>query len=334
MARCILRSWGCSMLFALLVPNLTGCGATPAPLDNKKPEMVWATLKIRAVEPSVWSRSQNKVNLAEFKFYMSDVLSEIKGDLVIDRALDDKAVQNVPSIKAAGLDASTWLADQLVVENQEGSEIIRVGLPDDANHDTHIIVNAVVNAFLDKVVNKERSEKLIRRDLVEKKLDMYKAVLSAKRTAMHELAEQSKSQNLITEANRSISKAKWNKATEQAMAAEFELTHAKANLSHLQTKDPSYEAAKKSFESATIDVEFWTKEVSSAKAEIAALAVGLGKGGSSSSDQDQLSDEVRQLQNVTNTMGEMLTEWNIELDAPARVEKLGDAHAANDAGAR
>ena len=362
MARRILRSLGCFMLFAVLVPNLAGCGGTPAPDANKKPapdankkpapdankkpasdankkpKMVWAYLKIKAVEPSVWPGSQNKVDLAEFQSYKSDVFSEIKSDFVIAKVLDDKAVQNVPSIKAAGLDAGQWLADRLVVENPEGSEVIKIGLPDDADHDVNKIVDAVVNAFMDEVVNKERTEKLIRRDQLEKRLDVYKALLAAKRNTLHEMSSQiegpSKSQDLITQANLSISKAKWNKATEQATAAELELAHAKAYLSNLQAIDPSNEAAEKAVDSANIDVEFWTKEVSSAKAEIAALAVELRKADTFNSDLDQLSDEVRQLRNVTNDMDESLIEMNFNLDAPPRVEKLGDAHTVNDAADR
>ncbi len=146
-----------------------------------------STLEIRAENPSVWVHPEGGVDFATYKF---DAMSALKSDIVIAKVLDDKTVQNLPVIREHGLDAGAWLADNIVADNPLGSEYVRVSLRYEDPHGLPDIVNALVNAYMDEVVNKERTEKLARRDSLDKKLQQYRNDLSTKRTSYHDLSNQ------------------------------------------------------------------------------------------------------------------------------------------------
>ena len=109
---------------------------------------------------------------------------------MIAKVLDAKTVQNVPVIKEHGLDAGNWLSENITVDDQMGSEYVRVGLRYEDPHGLPDIVNAVVNAYMSGVVDSERTDKLRRRDELDKKVRAYKQNVLDKERQLFELNQQ------------------------------------------------------------------------------------------------------------------------------------------------
>lgn len=365
-------------------------------------------LKIRAENPSIWTRSDGGV---DFGTYKSDALAALKSDTVIAKVLDDKTVQNVPVIREHGLDAGAWLADNINVHNPEGSEFVLVSLRYEDSNGLTDIVNALVNAYMDEAVTRDRDEKLRRRDTLDKKLENYKATLAQKRTQYHEMSIQMqapdaaavKAQSLIQngelqaaisaqwEAKRQYDEVEMEIAMTKAAAAsasagqlsdqdvqdaynhDARITGAQNDLELLQSRyrklqnvvvsknDPELlqlrdslrqlektiedyrlsdrnmlqENAKRNADQNGVrqkfleaQKDFYQHQIDTASKRVQDQAVKVANLEHFNSDLEALGAEIVELNNVVGQMDETLTQWNIELDAPSRVEKRGDATAA------
>lgn len=146
-----------------------------------------ATLQIRMENPSVWMHPDSTI---DFQSYKLNAMSALKSDLVIAKVLDAKTVQNVPVIKEHGLDAGTWLADNVMVDNPLGSEYVKIALRYEDPQGLPDIVNAVVDAYLNGVVDKERTEKLQRRETLDKQLQTFRKEVIDKQRQLFELNQQ------------------------------------------------------------------------------------------------------------------------------------------------
>jgi capsular exopolysaccharide synthesis family protein len=146
-----------------------------------------ATLQVKIQDPHVLYHGEG----VEFEAYKRNLVAAIKtSSLVIQKVLDSKAVQNVPVIKEHGLDAGAWLSDNLTVDDQLGSEYVKVALRYEDPHGLPDIVNALVNAYMSGVLDTERTDKLRRRDELDKKYRTYKQNVLDKERQLFELNQQ------------------------------------------------------------------------------------------------------------------------------------------------
>lgn len=146
-----------------------------------------ATIQIKFSDPTIW-HAEGSVN---FETYKHNAMSFLKqAPFVIQGALDDRTVHDLPLIKEHEPDAAAWLTEALIVENQLGSELIRVSLRNEDPKGLPEIVNAVINANQREVVDKERTDKLDRRDRLDKKFRSYKNNILEKERQLFELNQQ------------------------------------------------------------------------------------------------------------------------------------------------
>ena len=145
-----------------------------------------ATLQIKIMDPSIWHPEGG----VDFGTYKANAMSVIKAPFVLNKALDDRTVHDLPLVKEHGIDASNWLHDALVVRNDPGSELIQVSMLNEDPQGLPEIVNAVVGAYEREVVEKERTDKLERRDRLDKKFRGYKSNVLDKERQLYELNQQ------------------------------------------------------------------------------------------------------------------------------------------------
>jgi succinoglycan biosynthesis transport protein ExoP len=87
-------------------------------------------------------------------------------------------------------DPVDWLADNLQVATPAESEVLQIRLRASNPEEAAKIVNNVTQAYLDDIVDKERTERLARRDVLERKYKENMAEIRARRETFNNLARQ------------------------------------------------------------------------------------------------------------------------------------------------
>jgi capsular exopolysaccharide synthesis family protein len=155
---------------------------------------VWMLLP-RGYEAVAWLRVRDKGGMlsrgrdtAEYESYKKTQLQLMKSPFVLQAALRKPGVENLETLREAGADPVGWLSRGLLVTASPESEVVQVRLRGKKAEDAAKILNAVINSFLDDIVNKERTERLGRRDALEKKFKENMAELRSRRETLNNLA--------------------------------------------------------------------------------------------------------------------------------------------------
>ena len=86
----------------------------------------------------------------------------------------------LPLVKQHQADLNSWLAGQLEIGFPGDAEVMTISMKSDDRDQAAVLVNSVVSAFLKEVVDKQRSDKLIRRDQLDRKYRAYNTQLLEK----------------------------------------------------------------------------------------------------------------------------------------------------------
>ena len=143
----------------------------------------------KGFEAVAWLRVRDKSGMfgsgigrdnAEYEGYRKTQVQLIKSPLVLMAALRRPGIDNLSVFKGED-DKVGWLMRNIQVSAPMESEVIQVRLRGEDPTQVTEIVNAVTNAYLNDVVNKEKAERLQRRDTLEKK---YKENMAEVRTRL------------------------------------------------------------------------------------------------------------------------------------------------------
>jgi len=155
---------------------------------------VWIFLP-RGYEAVAWLRVGAKGGMlgggrdnAEYESYKKTQLQLLKSPYVLQGALRKPGIESLETLREANADQIGWLARSLQVTAPAESEVVQVRLRGKNADDVAKIVNAVTSSFLDDIVNKERTERLGRRDALEKKFKENMAELRSRRETLNNLA--------------------------------------------------------------------------------------------------------------------------------------------------
>lgn len=149
----------------------------------------------RGYEAVAWLRVRGKEGMldrdrdpAEYESYKKTQVQLMKSPYVLQSALRKPGIADLETLREAGRDPIDWLARGLTVSTTTESEVVQVRLRGKKAEDVAKILNASINSFLDDVVNKERTERLGRRDALEKKFKENMAELRSRRETLNNLA--------------------------------------------------------------------------------------------------------------------------------------------------
>ena len=155
---------------------------------------VWMFMP-RGFEAVVWLRVRDKGGMlsqerdtAEYEAYKKTQLQLMKSPNVLQAALRKPGIEQLETLQESGADQIGWLSRSLVVTAVPESEVVQVRLRGKKPDEVAKILNSVTNAFLDDVVNKERTERLGRRDALEKKFKENMTELRNRRDVLNNLA--------------------------------------------------------------------------------------------------------------------------------------------------
>jgi capsular exopolysaccharide synthesis family protein len=149
----------------------------------------------RGYEAVAWLRVRDKGGMlsqgrdtAEYESYKKTQLQLMKSPYVLQASLRKPGIEGLETLREAGADPIGWLSRALMVTAPPESEVVQVRLRGKNADDVAKILNAVIASFLDDIVNKDRTERLGRRDSLEKKFKENMAELRTRRETLNNLA--------------------------------------------------------------------------------------------------------------------------------------------------
>jgi len=150
----------------------------------------------RGFESVAWLRVRDKSGMfgagigrdnAEYEAYRKTQVQLIKSPLVLMAALRRPGINGLATFRGEE-DKVGWLMRNVQVSAPMESEVLQVRLRGEDPKEITQIVNAVTNAYLNDVVNKEKAERLARRDTLEKKYKENMAEVRSRLDTYHNLA--------------------------------------------------------------------------------------------------------------------------------------------------
>lgn len=148
----------------------------------------------RGYEAVVWLRIRsgggllgNATDMREYEAYRKTQIQLLRSPVVLNAALRRPGVSSLRTITEED-DPVKWLADSLQTMVQQESEVLQLTLRAPVAEDASKILNAVTACYLDDIVNKDRQERLQRRDTLEKKYKENQTELRSKKETFNDLA--------------------------------------------------------------------------------------------------------------------------------------------------
>jgi capsular exopolysaccharide synthesis family protein len=145
-----------------------------------------AMLHVASSEPNIIFQTQEaKLN---FDIYKQTQLRLLKSRSVVTSVLRKPEVCGLPIVRQQPIDPLVWLEGQIQADYT--GEILNISISGSRPDGLAILVNSVVERYLEEVVNVEAKERRKRYDKLKEIYGEYQAKLQAKRETLEELAKQ------------------------------------------------------------------------------------------------------------------------------------------------
>jgi capsular exopolysaccharide synthesis family protein len=150
----------------------------------------------KGFEAVAWLRVRDKTGMfggggrdnAEYESYRKTQVQLIKGPLVLNSALRRPGIAELKTLQEEKQDQVGWLGRNIQVSAPMESEVLQIRLRGENAGDVTQIVNAVTQAYLADVVNKEKADRLERRDTIELQYKKNMAEVRRRRDEYNNLA--------------------------------------------------------------------------------------------------------------------------------------------------
>lgn len=174
--------------FALLaaIVTLTGC-ENEMPASSTAAEALLRLNSASSLLDEVDERDEQQT-LARIQTH----IELIKSPLVLNAALAYPGIADLPDLRkrrTADNDEVAWLLQQIQVEQVEGAHLIRISISGRDQESAELLVGAVANAYLDKVVGQERNTMLMRVETLERQHRRLVEEIRQRRAAYKELVD-------------------------------------------------------------------------------------------------------------------------------------------------
>jgi capsular exopolysaccharide synthesis family protein len=185
--RSLRRRWFPAFGLGTLAALIT---VTAAWLFLKPNPTVRGLLLVEPNPPKVaFTTADNEVDpRSDFTNYQKTQAALVKSRLVLTSALRQPKVNSL-SVVREWPEPVEWLEDELQVDTTLGPGILRVSIKGDRPEELAHVVNAVADAYLREVVNKEHNKRLARLEQLKDIYKVYDEALRRKRRTLKTLAE-------------------------------------------------------------------------------------------------------------------------------------------------
>lgn len=284
------RKWFVACCLGLIGGALGAVGAWqyfPAPFQ------AFSELRVSSVGQKIlFTTAEAEAGFGTYKETQARLISS---PFVLNTAIRDPEIAKLPTLQDQER-PTDWLEKQLQVRSV-GQEFLRISLEGDRPDDLAKIVNAVSDAFLEEVVNKERTTRQDRLRKLNAFSDEINQELRAKNNALKKLADSLKTTDSETlSVKRQMEYEYYGQLRQEFIKLRFDLMQAKLQL----------EARKKSLKT----VEDGTEQIETSSARILVPESVLTERISVDPEYNRVQNNIRQL------------EWTIT----DRLQRLGPKH--------
>jgi capsular exopolysaccharide synthesis family protein len=150
----------------------------------------------KGFEAVAWLRVRDKTGMfggsrdsAEYESYRKTQVQLIKSPFVLTSALRRPGITDLKTLQNEKQDQVGWLARNIQVSAPMESEVLQVRLRGESASDVTQIVNAVTQAYLGDVVNKEKADRLERRDTIQRQYKQNMTEVRRRRDEYNNLAK-------------------------------------------------------------------------------------------------------------------------------------------------
>jgi hypothetical protein len=278
-----------------------------------------------AVEPG---RSSDD-SIENYQRYLTTQGTLIKSRLVLDAALQDRGVSQLPSIKSRP-DPIAWLQQNLEVTNLKDTEILQVSLAPGfgaSGSDQAAIINAVVRAYINEVANVDVKRRTDRYNQLRKIKEQYAEILHERRETLRKRSTSSGRGESLTALAKDALPRLYHDLRTQRVKLRLERAEAETLLARRKEVPGS----------ATDPVR--SKEIAQIEDRLAVLSAGqkvldeeleqasneMRGAADQSLDLKAMIDEIAQVEDASRMIGAEVEALNVELEAPARIRLIEDA---------
>jgi len=177
------RRWPLALLVGLLIGGTLGVATwflKPATYTAA------ALIRVASIEPHLLPADQAAFR-GDTDAFQRTQMALVKTKRVLTAALQNERVANLGTV-ASQSDPVAWLEDELKINYIEGTELLRIALSGDNPKEVADIVNAVKDAYLREVADKERDSRLLRYNELDKALQESENNLGQQRALVQRLA--------------------------------------------------------------------------------------------------------------------------------------------------
>jgi uncharacterized protein involved in exopolysaccharide biosynthesis len=319
------RSRLISLLLALIV---TGVGFLIWELTRARYTARARLLVAAAVPKVLFQTVETEGRSDDYRRYQLTQVALVKSQFVLNAALhaSDGKVNAYRTIQEQA-DPIAWLQDNLKVDFVSGSEVMEIALSGDRPSDIAGIVNAVKNAYMEEVANKDANQRSDRHTKLKKIKDNYAVILKERQDTIRKLSESVGSDGLIAGVRKDVLSRLYYDLGSQRVQLKLERAEAETLLGRRR------KTAGDATGSARKEIEQIEDRLAILGAREAVLAEELKQTANvmsavnvfNSIDLTSVQDEISQMRDAAQKVGAEIEKLNIELEAPSRIRPIEDA---------
>jgi succinoglycan biosynthesis transport protein ExoP len=225
------RRW----LLALLCGLVAGVAGAAGMWQLTPPSWKARTkLRVEARQPFIVSETPEV--RTDFTNYQRSQVALIKSRLVINRVLRDPEVARLGIISEQP-NPVEWLERQIQVDFSEAPEVLAISLNGPRPEQMTVLVNAIREAYLKEIVNREHNIRLDRLDKLQKLCNKHEEILQAKRDKRRDMAENLGAiDSKILAVKHQAVYAQLNRVQNDYLHVQFQIREAKVDLDKLGIK--------------------------------------------------------------------------------------------------
>jgi uncharacterized protein involved in exopolysaccharide biosynthesis len=318
------RRWPRFLVFAVV-----GVGAALGVIYLALPPRVYSAstlLKVAATQPRVYFTTSEPQT--DFDTYRRTQVVHIRSRPVLNTALRNPMVAELEVIRKQH-DPVEWLAKRVGIDFVAGSEIMRISVSGNSDEDLVTLANAVTDAYLTEVVNKEQNDRL-------RRIDQLKAVLAAQqkglrhnRKLLHSLKEAAGVPTSPLEEQALLQKL--GDCQRELRRVQLAEAAARARVARLQ-QAPAASEPRKAVADLEEEIATLAEQQKILRSEEEQLIARLRKAEKAAYESDWSSqqEEIARAEEVARSLGAEIERLEVELKAPARVVLLETARVLRD----
>jgi hypothetical protein len=309
------RSWFTILfgVFAVLLALAVFAGLV-AWLVIPEKSVATAIFRVARARPSIVADNFAELyDKQEYEVFKKSQLAMLRSYFVLESALRKPGISSLSTF-AGKEDPKEWLVENLEVEYPEDGEYLAISLKGWASQmeDLTQIVDAVGQAYMDEMVYKERARRLSTKDLLRRRLDDIESKIRDKSSEMLAIARDSGRHDEATSAAlRQLNLDRLGRIESEILRLENE---------HLELEGGGDEASSKSYEARIARLR-------ERQAELENLLV---QGSELSMELNAMKAELDVLQQTANELAIKLQVFEIDQDAPQRIELVQPATIETD----